>query len=152
MIPIEHIHPMLVHFPIVFGLSLAAFDLIAMLRGAAIGGRGPAASLSAGLAVLAGLAAMLAATFGDMALDIAFANGGPVDALEFHDMLGSTTSAVLGVWALVRAFLWWRKISLAGLRGGVVVAVELVFCALILATAYYGGELVFSHGVAVTRL
>ena len=66
-------------------------------------------------------------------------------------MLGSTTSTVLAIWAVLRALGWWRRISLTGLRGVAVVALELVFAALNITTAYYGGELVFSLGVAVNK-
>ncbi|MDA1286751.1 MAG: hypothetical protein O3A08_10070 [Proteobacteria bacterium] len=66
-------------------------------------------------------------------------------------MLGSTTSTVLAIWAVLRALGWWRRISLTGLRGVAVVALELVFAALIITTAYYGGELVFLLGVAVNK-
>lgn len=151
MLPIEHIHPMIVHFPIVFGLSLAAFDLIARLRGNPIGGRGTMANISVSLALLAGISAMIAATFGDMSLGVALAKGGPVAALDFHDMLGSTTSTVLAVWAALRAAGWWFRVPLDGLRGAAVVAVELAFCALILATAFYGGQLVYEYGVAISH-
>ena len=60
MIPLQHIHPMLVHFPIVFFLTLAAFDVIAAFRGTEIGGRSRAGTISFGLALLAGLSAIAA--------------------------------------------------------------------------------------------
>jgi len=151
MITLAQIHPMIVHFPIVFGLSLATFDVISLLAKKSISGRGAIANISAALAVLTGLAAVVAAYFGDMALDIAIAKGGPADALNFHGNLGSTTATVLGIWAALRALGWWRKVRLDGARGTTVALLELVFCAMILVTAFYGGELVFAHGVAVTR-
>ena len=149
MIPLQQIHPMMVHFPIVFGLTLAAFDLLALFLGRSIGGRGAMANVSVSIATLAGLSAIVAAIFGDMALDIAIANNGPVAALEFHANLGIATATVLAIWAAIRLFIRWRTMALSRQRSIAIVAVEILFCALILTTAYYGGELVFAHGVAV---
>lgn len=36
MLPIAQLHPIAVHFPIVFFLTLAAFDAVALARGEAI--------------------------------------------------------------------------------------------------------------------
>ncbi len=71
MIPIQHIHPMLVHFPIVFFLSLAAFDVIALARGVNVTGRSWAGTVSTVLALLAGASAVATWFFGDMALSVA---------------------------------------------------------------------------------
>ena len=57
MIPLQHIHPMLVHFPIVFFLSLATFDVIATVRGADVTGRSTAGAVYFTLALLAELSA-----------------------------------------------------------------------------------------------
>ena len=53
MIPVQHIHPMLVHFPIVIIFALAAFDLIATMRGHCVTGRTTAGNISTSLAVFA---------------------------------------------------------------------------------------------------
>ena len=89
MIPIEQFHPIVVHFPIVFFLSLVALDAVALLRKTPIDGRGGVANLSVGLAVLAGLAAVAAFTFGDAALDVALASGVAESRLETHQFLGT---------------------------------------------------------------
>jgi uncharacterized membrane protein len=149
MLPIEHIHPMVVHFPIVFAVTLAGFDLVAAFLGRDTGGRGPVGNVSAGLAVLAALAAMAASTFGDMALEIALAKGGPADALEFHDMLGTISATLLSVWGALRVLAWWRRIPLAGARAWGAAFVETAIVAVVLVTAFYGGNLVYGHGVAV---
>lgn len=150
MLPLEQFHPIVVHFPIVFFLSLAALDTFALARNVPIGGRGGVANLSAGLAVLAGLAAALSAVLGDAALDVALAGGTKAETLATHQTLGVTTAVVLTLWGLVRAFIWWRRmpINKAGVAG--VVLVELAFAVLIIITAYYGGQLVYEFGVNVT--
>ena len=71
MISLQHVHPVLVHFPIVFFLTLAAFDMVAAFRGKAVTGRSSAANASTGLALLAGLSAIVTYFFGDLALTIA---------------------------------------------------------------------------------
>lgn len=151
MIPIQHIHPMLVHFPIVFFLTLAGFDIVAVWRGANVTGRTAAGTVSTGLALLAGLSAVAAWLFGDMALEYAEAAGFRSDVAELHEGLGTLTAAAFVVWALVRGFSWWRNWQASrGAESGVAV-VELIGVALVVATAYFGGELVFGLGVNVAH-
>src|SRR5262245_50131801 len=93
MMTIAHIHPMLVHFPIVFFLTLAALDTVATLRGVPVTGRGGIGNVSTGLALLAGLFAIATYIFGDMALEFAEANGFHNDVAEVHEHLGGATAA-----------------------------------------------------------
>jgi uncharacterized membrane protein len=151
LIPIEQFHPIAVHFPIVFLLSLAALDSLAMLGNRSIGGRGGIADLSAGLAVLSGLAATAAYAFGDAAFDLAVASGVAEARLETHQLLGTTTATALGLWALLRAAAWWWRIPISRNRMWGLVLVELAFSLLVITTAYYGGQLVYEFGVNVTR-
>jgi uncharacterized membrane protein len=150
MIPLEQFHPIVVHFPIVFFLSLAALDTYALARNIPIGGRGGVANLSAGLAALAGLTAAAAYSLGDAALDVALAGGTTAERLATHQLLGTTTAAVLAVWGLARAAIWWRRVPIVKARAWGVVVAEIVFTVLILTTAYYGGQLVYEYGVNVT--
>jgi len=151
MIPIQHIHPMLVHFPIVFFLTLAAFDIIAVWRGANVTGRSAVGTISTSLALLAGLSALAAWFFGDMALSYAEAAGFQSGVAEVHEGLGTLTAAAFILWALVRSFAWWRNWQASrGAEGGVAV-VELLGVGLVVATAYFGGELVFGLGVNVAH-
>jgi uncharacterized membrane protein len=53
MLSAAHIHPLLVHFPIVIVLSLAAIDIFGTLAGKNVTGRSCFGNLSTGLAVLA---------------------------------------------------------------------------------------------------
>tara|TARA_R110002074_G_scaffold392787_1_gene578570 strand:+ start:79 stop:540 length:462 start_codon:yes stop_codon:yes gene_type:complete len=150
MLPIEQFHPLVVHFPIVFVLVLAAFDLVAVWRGQPLSGRGAIANVSAGLAFSAGLAAAAAYVFGDLAFDVALAKGTPLAVLETHEELGSIVAALLVAWGLVRAFIWIRSVSLSRRLGWGIVAIEIAAAALIITTAYFGGQLVYDFGVGVS--
>ncbi len=150
MIPIEQFHPIAVHFPIVFFLSLVVLDAFALARKMPIDGRGGIANLSAGLAVLAGLAAAAAYSAGDAALEVAVASGVAESRLETHETLGTVTAIVLALWGVARGYAWWRQMPISNGRVWGVVLVELAVSLLIIATAFYGGQLVFDFGVNVT--
>ena len=152
MISIQHIHPLLVHFPIVFFLTLAVFDLVAVARGIPVTGRSAAGNVSTGLAFLAGAFALVTMMFGDMALEFAEARGFHSEIAEIHEGLGSTTAIAFAIWALVRVFLWWRDTrSSSGIAAGIVV-LEIIGAGLVIATAYYGGQLVYDLGDNVAQV
>ncbi len=151
MISVQHIHPLLVHFPIVFFLTLAVFDLVAAVRGIPVTGRTPAGNASVGLAVLSGVFALVTMAFGDMALEFAEARGFSSEIAEIHEGLGTTTAAVFAIWALVRIFLWWRNSRLSGGAGAGIAVLEIIGAGLVVTTAYYGGQLVFDLGVNVAH-
>lgn len=150
MIPLQQIHPLVVHFPIVFFLSLAGLDLFARLKSIPIDGRGAISNLSAGLAVLAGIAAVAAFFFGDMALDIAKASGVPDATTETHELLGTATAILLALWGAIRALIWYRNTPLDKTKISGIVVLELSLAVLIITTAYFGGQLVYDFGVNVT--
>ena len=152
MIPVQHIHPVLVHFPIVFMLTLAVFDVVAMARGADVTRRTAAGNVSTGLAVLAGVFAVVTFVFGGMALDIAESGGFHSDIAEIHEALGGTVAAVFAIWGVMRAFVWWRKFPVRGFLGILVPAAEIVGSVIVIATAYYGGQLVYDLGVNVAHI
>jgi uncharacterized membrane protein len=151
MLSIAHIHPMIVHFPIVFFLTLAALDTVLMIGGREIVGRGCTGSVSASLAVLAGLAAIVAFVFGDLAFDAAVSAGFPEADLETHEGLGTSTAIAFVVWALVRGYLWWRGSTVGGGLKVAAVVIELAGAALVIVTGYFGGQLVYELGVNVSR-
>lgn len=147
---LELIHPMIIHFPIVLAMGLFALDACASMRDASLA-RGTAMGVaSLTLAVSAGLFAILAYVFGDQAYDIALATGKAPDALlEMHQELGTATAVALVVWATVRAYAWMRGAPLDGGRRLALTAIEGGLVLAVLATAWYGGQLVYDHGVAV---
>ena len=153
MIPIEHIHPMLVHFPIVLFTLALCIDtgLVFMLRGDLSARRClPLTGLAAlGIGLLF---AVLAAVFGDMALDIAVDKGFGRDPLEEHEGLAGATITLFGLLALVQIIAAWRSIPLDGNRGKAFVGVMAIGFLLLVSTAYHGGELVYGLGVNVAHV
>jgi uncharacterized membrane protein len=152
MIPVQHIHPMIVHFPIVFVFVLAAFDLIATVRGFSVTGRTAVGNVSTGLTVLAALSAIAAYLFGGLALDYAESGGFSSDVAETHEGLGGAVAALLVTWALIRTFLWWRNKEVSGAASVAIPLVAIAGAGLVTATAYYGGLLVFELGVNVVKV
>lgn len=146
---LQHIHPMLVHFPIVLAILLVGIDAVALWRDVPLDGRGTYAGFSLTTALLAGISALVAMGFGDLAMEYAVAHGVPEGLMETHEGLGTTTALLLGAWAVLRLFAWWRRMPLGGGRKVGVVAVDAALVLLILVTAWYGGSLVFEHGVNV---
>jgi len=151
MIPLQHIHPILVHFPIVFMLTLAVFDVVAIARGASVTQRTAAGNVSTGLAVLAAVFAVVTFFFGDIALGIAESGGFSSDVAEIHEGLGTFTAVAFGVWGALRAFVWWRNMSIGGVFRALVPVAEVVGAVLVTATAFYGGQLVYDLGVNVAQ-
>lgn len=151
MISMQHIHPMVVHFPIVFFLTLAVFDVIASFMKTPVTGRNMAGHISTALAALAGVFALITYYFGDAALDFAEAHGFHSEVAEIHEGLGTTTAIAFAVWALIRVLLWWRDIRLEGGLAGAVPVIEVLGACLIIVTAYFGGQLVYDLGVNVAH-
>ncbi len=149
MFPIEHLHPMILHFPIVLAFLLIMLDGYALARGIPLDGRGAYATFSLVTAVLAGISALVTMMAGDMALDVALSRGVPETLLETHEGLGTTTAIVLAAWAALRVLARWRNIPLGGQRKSGIVVAELAIAGLISVTAFYGGALVYQHGVNV---
>ncbi len=149
MIDIAHIHPMLVHFPIVLFLVAVAIDFLVLLKGGDLAAKTCLPTVGMSALLLAALAAIAAASFGDIALDKAVDLGFDKDALEQHEELGLTT-----LWILIGLAFWqglarWRGIRLNAGRGWVFFAVSLLGTGSLLTAAYLGGELVYSLGVNV---
>jgi uncharacterized membrane protein len=152
MIEIDYVHPMLVHFPIVLFVSAFIIDLFLILRGGDLAARRPLANLALGLLIAAGTMAVVAAIFGDIALEDALAKGFPEAPLEQHEGFGWTTAYAFAGYALLRLLAHWRRFSLAGLRGWATTAVTAAGVVLLLTTAFYGGKLVYEHGVNVAAV
>lgn len=149
MLQLQHIHPILVHFPIVLILLLAAFDVVATARGQSVAGRTTAGTLSTLLVAAIAVFSAIAFQFGDIALTIAEDGGFSSDIAEIHEMLGEIVAVGAIIYALLRAFLWWRDTRIeSGLRL-VFPLLALLASGLVIETAYYGGQLVYDLGVNV---
>jgi len=149
MFSIALIHPMLVHFPIVFLITAVALDIILLFTGKDLAGRRglPLVSLSALL--LGTLSAGLAAIFGDIALDKAVSLGFPSAPLETHETFALITIAVFSLYCLLRLLVLWRGNPLRGGIAWISALPGMAGVVLLIITAYHGGELVYHFGVNV---
>jgi len=149
MIDIAHIHPMLVHFPIVLFLLAILVDFLVLIKKGDLAAQDCLSSVGLGALLLAVLAAAIAAIFGDIALDKALALGFDEAALVRHEGLGYTTLWTLVGLAAWQTFARWRGMRLNATAGWLFFAVSLAGAGIMLTTAYFGGELVYSLGVNV---
>lgn len=76
-------------------------------------------------------------------------DGEPLALLEIHEMLGVVTAITVAVTAAVA---WWRRRDVSTSRAWrwALALALLAASALVLVTAWYGGSLVYDHGIAVT--
>lgn len=149
MIDLPHVHPMLVHFPIVLFLLGSGIELIALLRGRDLAAHECLPNVALSAMTLAALAAIVTALFGDAALEHAAALGFPIAPMEQHEELGWTTMSFFLAYGALYLLAWWRRFPLAGGRGWVWFLLSLAGVVLVIVTAYFGGELVYRIGVNV---
>jgi uncharacterized membrane protein len=149
MIDLAHIHPMLVHFPIVLFLLAVGLLFFVLARGGDLTAQQCLSEAALVTLLLGALSAVVAAIFGDMALDKALGLGFPKSALEEHEDLGFSTMWFFIALSAIYIFAWWRRFSLRRGRGWVMFLAGLAGIALLLVTAYQGGDLVYRLGVNV---
>ncbi|MDE2384232.1 MAG: hypothetical protein KGO53_06405 [Alphaproteobacteria bacterium] len=152
MIPVQHIHPMLVHFPIVLVILLAGVDTFATLLGKSVTGRSTLGNVSLVLVLLSAAFALATFFFGGLALDVAEQTGFHSDIAETHEMLGTIVAVSTAAYALLRAFLWWRDARVTGAGAFLFPVLGFAASALVGVTAFYGGQLVYELGVNVTKI
>ena len=149
MIDLTHIHPMLVHFPIVFFITATVIFFVVASRSGNIGAR-TCLPLSGACSLVAGLLlGYLAAFFGDIALDAALAKGFAASPLERHEEMAAITLIFFSVLAIIHLAAIWKKGSLEGRRAWYFTAAAAVGIVLLIITAYLGGDLVYHIGVNV---
>jgi uncharacterized membrane protein len=73
-------------------------------------------------------------------------SAGPI---ETHETLALITIGVFSLYCLLRLLAVWRRYSLSGLAGWLSALLGILGVALLITTAYYGGELVYHYGVNV---
>ena len=69
-----------------------------------------------------------------------------------HEGLGEFTAIAFAVWAAVRVVLWARDVRISKPLVLVVPLIEIAGAGLVIATAYFGGQLVYDLGVNVARM
>jgi uncharacterized membrane protein len=152
MIPVQHIHPMLVHFPIVLIFLLAAFDVLASVLGYSVTGRTVSGNISTGLVVATALFAMATFYFGGLALDVAESGGFHSDVAETHESLGEMVAIVTGIYALIRAAIWFKDYRISGATSFLFPLAAIAISILVASTAFFGGQLVYELGVNVAKI
>ncbi|TPI29893.1 hypothetical protein FJW08_16625 [Mesorhizobium sp. B3-2-1] len=150
MIPAQHIHPMLVHFPIVLIYTLVIIDIVLLAHRNAVTKRSGAGTISAFVALAAGVFAIGTWFYGGLALDHAEAAGFSSDIAEIHESLGGVTAFTFLIWGLARLAFWMRNRE-SRMLAIAIPLVEIGGAILVTATAYYGGLLVYELGVNVAK-
>jgi len=150
MIDLAHIHPMLVHFPIVLLLIVVAVDFVALRRNDDLAGNQTLPNIALVVLVIGALAAIAAASFGDIAMDEAIDKGFSKVSLEEHEDLGFTTMWIFIGLTVARLVAWRVHFSLTAWRGWTLFIAGVVGAGILLLTAYHGGHLVYELGVNVT--
>ena len=133
------LHPAFVHFPIAFLVLGVLVDAAAVLRGAAELRRAASALLIIGSACL-----WIAVGLGLLAERTAPHVPAAWEVLADHEMLAYVTAGAFSAFTLLRLIVLrrrWRWLQLVLWLGA---------AAVLGATAYHGGELVFRFGMGVT--
>lgn len=151
MIPVELIHPMIVHFPLALFPAAIALDLWILARGGDLAARQPLPQIALVTYVMATLLALAAVLFGGIAFDAALARGFPEAALEAHEEVASWAFYIFAGITAIRLFVYFRRVSMTRLSGGAVALASVAAYAVMLLAAYRGGELVYSLGVNVAH-
>jgi len=152
MIDVVHIHPMLVHFPIVLYLLAVGLQFLVLLRHGDLGANSCLADSALGALLLAAAAAAVAAFFGDIALDHAVELGFPLSPLQTHASLGIVTMSLMLLLGVVHLAARWFNWNLAKGRGWGLWVIALAGVVLLIVTAYHGGDLVYRIGVNVKAI
>ncbi len=111
MFDIAHIHPVLVHFPLALLPTAIAVQLLALVKGQRLCERKCLPTTGLALFVLAAVTAVIAAVFGDIALDAAVASGVSMASLEAHEELGQLSAITLSSLAVIEIWFYRRQNS-----------------------------------------
>lgn len=137
---LNHIHPIIVHFPIALILVGLLYDLVLVIRHRSLN---PTKGLWIWL--IAAVGAALAVASGPEG-----AARGNTTLLRPHSMFADWTMWVTFVVVAIRLLTWWRrKEKLTGLVLTGYLIAALASGALVLTTGYYGGQMVYDQGVGV---
>ncbi|MGU3473637.1 DUF2231 domain-containing protein [Paenibacillus sp. D51F] len=136
----NHLHPIIVHFPIALISIGLVYDLVTSV-------------VHRSLPPRKGLWLWLAAAFGAW---LSVATGPEEDArgntsfLEIHSMLADITAWVVTLLVLGRIIMAFRgNRSLVKMTLAVYLVLSIASFGLVLGTGYYGGKMVYSNGVGV---
>jgi uncharacterized membrane protein len=136
----NHIHPIVVHFPIVLIIVALIYDIVSTIRSKAII---PSRGIWLWLAAAASAwAAVITGPEDDARGNTTF--------LDIHSTLADFTAWVATLLVVFRLLMYWKnnKPFIKGLLA-VYLIFSLLSCVLVLATGYYGGKMVYTDGVGV---
>ncbi len=148
MLDLAHLHPMIVHFPLALMPLAVLLQAWILFTGGSPLDRSCTAYAALGLMIVAGLSALAAAGLGDVALDIAVDKGFPDARMEDHEELGFATAWLMFGLAALETWLIWKN-PISRTPGVLVTLLGAGIVALLLTTAWYGGNLVYDLGVSV---
>jgi uncharacterized membrane protein len=137
------LHPILVHFPIALLSTAILFEALELLLKRDF--LRPAATWLLGLGMLGGILATVAGFWNEEAAEAA---GVPETAIDRHENLALLT---LAVFAVLLAMRWLRGRRWIPEHPAVFFLIALAGLALLGATGYFGGDLVYRYGAGVER-
>ena len=135
-----HLHPIVVHFPIVMITVALLYDLVM-----AIWKRSLSPKSGLWLWLVAAASAYLSVATGPE--DDARGN---TTYLDIHSMLADITAWAVTILVIFRLWMLWKD-NRPIIKGILVVylLVSIASCTLVLATGFYGGKMVYTDGVGV---
>ncbi|MFC3747051.1 DUF2231 domain-containing protein [Paenibacillus sp. GCM10012306] len=137
---LNHMHPILVHFPIVLITIGLLYDLTISIRRRAL-------PLNQGIWIwiIAALSAWLSVATGPEE-----DARGNTSLLEIHSTLADVTAWLTTILVVIRLFMMLRgKQSFVKFSLVIYLAFAVASCALVLGTGYYGGKMVYDNGIGV---
>jgi uncharacterized membrane protein len=147
---INHVHPMLVHFPIVLFMAAVVLQFLVLIRKGDLAAAETLPRVALSALLVGTVFAAAAAVFGDIALDHAKELGFPVGYLEEHEDLGLATLWTFVALSVLHLAARWRHVSLTGDKGWTLAVAGLAGVVLMVVAAAHGAELVYELGVNVT--
>lgn len=149
MLPIYLVHPIAVHFPIVLFVLVLVFDVIIVARGGDLTARAGLPATAFWLTWAGLLTALVAAAFGDIAMEHAAQAGLPTEHIEEHEGFAHITILIFAMLAILLSVLRWKNVSMAGIRGALFTIAVLAGVVSVGFTAAHGGHLVYEMGINV---
>jgi uncharacterized membrane protein len=136
----SHLHPIVVHFPIVMITVALVYDLVIAIRKRSIS---PKSGLWLWVVAAAGAWASVLTGPEDDAR-------GNTTYLDIHSTLADFTAWIVTILVIFRLWMIWRE-NRPLIKGMLVVylLVSIASCTLVLTTGFYGGKMVYSDGVGV---